>query len=54
MNEFTIGKRMITITIDEDMFEKVYEAMTMVESAVISSSDEVWKFFTKINVELNG
>lgn len=54
MNEFTIGKRMITITIDEDMFNQVYDELMYAPSERVSSDSDVWKFFHGINKELNG
>lgn len=54
MNEFAISKRMITITIDEDLFDDLYDAVIWSDEKSHSIDSEAWKFMWKIYEELRG
>ena len=54
MNEFAISKRMITITIDEDLFNDLYDAVINSDEISHDENSEAWKFMFKIYEELHG
>jgi hypothetical protein len=53
VNEFSISKRMITLTIDEDLFQSILNAVLWSNEPEHSSSSDTWKFIFEIERELH-